>query len=195
MRAPRPMGIGRLPGIARSLSERARASQPESGDRCGRYRCRQGRCDRGARPGRAVLGAARGVAAQLGEESRSDSRSAARTGAWCSVTAFAPASSGSAEPFGNIAPDGRAPDAAAPRQPIIDVHADGTDIVVIAELPGVDAAEVAVEVQEGALLIAAPGWRKRLDLPGAVLADKPAPQLQQRYPGSAADARRDGGAP
>ena len=74
-------------------------------------------------------------------------------------------------PFGNVAENGRTPDAAAPRQPIVDLHADGPDIVVIAELPGVAEADMAVALDDGALLITAAGWRKRLALPAPVRPD------------------------
>lgn len=169
MRTRRPMGIGRLPGIARSLSERARAPQPEAATGAAAIDAAEAAVT-GLGLGE-LFSALRGVAAQLGEERGKTFKIGGQDGRVVFGYSVRTGLEGSAEPFGNIAPDGRAPDAAAPRQPIIDVHADGTDIVVIAELPGVDAAEVAVEVQEGALLIAAPGWRKRLDLPGAVLAD------------------------
>lgn len=76
---------------------------------------------------------------------------------------------GAAEPFGNVAESGPAPDAEAPRQPIIDVHSDVVDIVVIAELPGLGEADVTVKLDGRALLITAAGWRKEVTLPEAVV--------------------------
>ena len=186
------MGIGRMPSVARSLSERARAPQGDSATGAAAIDAAETAVS-GLGIGLGGLFAAlREAAGKLGEASKTFDVGGqdGRVVFGYSVRTL----DGGAEPFGNLAPDGRAPDAAAPRQPIIDVHADGADIVVIAELPGVDEAGVAVALDGDALLITAPGWRKRLDLPAAVRPDS----LRHTCRNGILDvrlARRDGMAP
>ena len=77
-----------------------------------------------------------------------------------------------AEPFGHVPELGAKPDAAAPRQPIVDVYAEGAEIVVIAELPGVEATEIDCRVDDHAgtqtLHVSTGGpsrWDKTIPLP------------------------------
>lgn len=82
------------------------------------------------------------------------------------------------EQFGNVkgprpgAAPGQGPVVEEAREPMVDVFDEGDHIVVIAELPGVDAADVSFEVKEDVLeLSAARGerkYRKELLLPAAV---------------------------
>lgn len=74
-----------------------------------------------------------------------------------------------AEPFGHVPPAAAAA-RPAPRQPIVDVFEEAEAIRVIAEMPGVGAADFAARVDDGELVLeAADGrWHKRVPLPGAV---------------------------
>lgn len=190
MRTRRPNGIGRMPSVARSLSERARAPQPAAETGAAAIDAAEAAVS-GLGIGLGGLFAAlREAAGKLGEAGGK----APEAGDGRVVFGYSVRTLGGAEAFGNLAPDGSAPDAAAPRQPIIDVHAEGADIVVIAELPGVDEAGVAVALDGDALLITAPGWRKRLDLPAAVRPDS----LRRTCRNGILEvrlARRDGAAP
>ncbi|MGK7867656.1 Hsp20/alpha crystallin family protein [Falsiroseomonas sp. E2-1-a20] len=82
-----------------------------------------------------------------------------------------------AEAFGHVPPaappqaSAAAPEAKpAAQQPIVDVFEEAEAIRVIAEMPGVGAADFAARVEDGALVLqAADGrWHKRVALPGAV---------------------------
>ncbi len=81
-----------------------------------------------------------------------------------------PLGTSSAEPFGDIAP--ARGDAPAAREPIVDVFEEADAILVVAELPGAEAAHVVARVEpDGALLIECTGpraYRKRVPLPGPV---------------------------
>jgi len=66
-----------------------------------------------------------------------------------------------AEPFGNVHPGAKSPEPDAPRQPIVDVFEEPNDLVVVAEVPGLEAADIEASVtQDGALSIEAKGARR-----------------------------------
>lgn len=154
-------GFARPPGIARTLSERDRASRIPPAD------IRAGAAPFGLDTLFATL---REAMEQLGQTSGGGEKTidiGSREGRL--VFGYSLRTGGGAEPFGHVAEAGRAPDAAAPRQPIIDIHTDAAGIVVIAELPGLTDADVSVALDARRLLIAAAGWRKQVDLPEPVL--------------------------
>ncbi len=64
------------------------------------------------------------------------------------------------ERFGNIRATAEGPVVADVREPLVDIFDEGTEIVVVAELPGVSAEEVAVEVRDDILTIETTGDRK-----------------------------------
>jgi HSP20 family protein len=168
MRTRRPGGIGRMPGIARTLSDRARPSRDPQAD-IDAAEAAAAQLGLGG-----LFGTLREAVERLGQASGGGEKTidvGGREGRMVFGYSVRMGLDGAAEPFGNVADNGRAPDAAAPRQPIIDVYADGADIVVVAELPGIGEADVSVALEDAALLIAAAGWRKRVDLPAAVAPD------------------------
>jgi HSP20 family protein len=76
-----------------------------------------------------------------------------------------------AEPASRASQTGAAPDA---RQPIAEVFEDGDEIIVVAELPGADPAQIVCQVEGLAVRIEAGGtrrYRKTLALPAAVMAE------------------------
>jgi HSP20 family protein len=82
----------------------------------------------------------------------------------------------SAERFGDV-PERTPPAAPAarqsPRQPIVEVHEEGGEIVVVAELPGADPKTITCRPEQKRLLIEATGarrYRKEVQLPAAVQA-------------------------
>ncbi len=74
-----------------------------------------------------------------------------------------------AEPFGNVHPPRpKAADEPRAQAPITDIFEDGDDIVVVAEVPGVEADRIACSVNDRTLLIETTGtrrYRKSLQLP------------------------------
>lgn len=145
-RRPRP------PSIARAMSGRA---APPAGDKQG---------------AEAITGLIGGLGRLLqGLESAVREASAGATDAEKRLVLgyslkVGPLGAASAEPFGDIAP--------AAREPIVDIHEEADAILVVAELPGVEAECVVARVEpDGTLLIesARPrAYRKRLALPGPV---------------------------
>jgi len=76
-----------------------------------------------------------------------------------------------AERFGDVPDTAQEPAAAAAREPIVDVFEEADVILVVAEMPGVDAADITARVEDTALLIESPAphaYRKRIPLPVAV---------------------------
>ncbi|MGD0089834.1 MAG: gas vesicle protein GvpH [Planctomycetota bacterium] len=74
------------------------------------------------------------------------------------------------EPFGNIKKDAQGqPTVADEREPIVDVFDETDHVLVVAELPGVEQAQVQAEVKDDVLLISAAGkdrrYRKEVLLP------------------------------
>ena len=78
------------------------------------------------------------------------------------------------EQFGNIKESGRGPIVEEAREPMVDVFDEDDHLLVVAELPGVEAGDVSFEIKEDVLeLRAARGerkYRKEVLLPGAVRA-------------------------
>jgi len=74
--------------------------------------------------------------------------------------------------FGHVP---EAPSAAAepaPREPLVEVQEEAEALLVVAEMPGVAAEAVTLELRDGALHIAAPpNWRRVVPLPVAVRAE------------------------
>jgi HSP20 family protein len=64
------------------------------------------------------------------------------------------------ERFGNIRPTAQGPEVAAAREPLVDVFDEGADMHVVAELPGVEEREVAVELNGDVLAIETAGERR-----------------------------------
>lgn len=154
---PRPR-----PGVARTMSERARS--PETGaaaiDPTGlldRLRDALGQfstlavasgthdVDIGGRPGRLVFGVSvRGLQDEQGMR---------------------------AETFGHVPRPGASHNAAAPREPLVDVFVEQSGIVVVAELPGVAPEDVTCRVDGAELVIDATGavrFHRRVPLPEPV---------------------------
>lgn len=77
------------------------------------------------------------------------------------------------ERFGNIRKTDEGPVVADVREPLVDLFDEGDEILVVAELPGVSAAQIAVTLQDDILSIETSGERryaKEILLPGAVAA-------------------------
>lgn len=65
------------------------------------------------------------------------------------------------EPFGNVKDDGQGPVVEETREPMVDVFDEDDHLIVIAELPGVDAGDIRFDVKDDVLsLSAAHGERK-----------------------------------
>jgi HSP20 family molecular chaperone IbpA len=88
-----------------------------------------------------------------------------------------------------------APDLAGAREPMVDCFDEGNEIVVTAELPGVRPEEVALTIEDGALVIRTTGERRyhaRQELGADVVAPSLTPELRngilsvrlQKAPGS-----------
>jgi HSP20 family protein len=168
MRTRRPGGIGRMPGIARTLSDRARSSRDPQDD----LNAAEAAATQLGLGG--LFATLRETMERLGQASGGSEKTVeigGREGRMVFGYSVRMGLDDAAEPFGNVADNGRAPDATAPRQPIIDVYADGADVVVVAELPGVAEADVSVTLEGAALLIFAAGWHKRVKLPAVVIPD------------------------
>lgn len=79
------------------------------------------------------------------------------------------------EQFGNVVTTETGPEVAEVREPLVDVFDEGDHIVVIAELPGVEADDVQVEVKDDILSLAAEGkyrkYSKEVLLPAPVEAE------------------------
>lgn len=170
----RPWGPGRMPGIARTLSERARAAAAPAADQA----------DAPAAGLATMLDGLRDLVEKLGTLGTETQEAATRgfsLGGKPGRVVFGytmrtgPGGQASAEPFGHVPEAGASPDRgpgqAAPRQPITDVFLDGADVVVVAEVPGAAAGDVALQVEDQALLIETGGplpYRKRVALLEAV---------------------------
>ncbi|HVE82623.1 MAG TPA: archaeal heat shock protein Hsp20 [Myxococcales bacterium] len=80
------------------------------------------------------------------------------------------------EKFGNVQDSGRGPVVEEAREPMVDVFDEDQHLLVVAELPGVDAADIRFEVKEDVLnLDASRGdrkYRKEVLLPAAVKAEE-----------------------
>jgi HSP20 family protein len=78
------------------------------------------------------------------------------------------------EKFGNIKEDGQGPVVEEAREPMVDVFDEGDHLLVVAELPGVEASDVGFEVKEDVLDLSATRgerkYRKEVLLPAAVSA-------------------------
>lgn len=84
------------------------------------------------------------------------------------------------EQFGNIRRSDDGPIVAPTREPLVDLMDEGDELLVVAELPGVDAAEVSVTLHGDVLAIETTGARRyarELVLPAPVVADS----LRQLY--------------
>ncbi len=78
------------------------------------------------------------------------------------------------EHFGNIRSTDEGPVVAEEQEPLVDVFDEGELILVVAELPGVDKADIQIEVQDDILSLSTTGERryvKELLLPSLVDAD------------------------
>jgi HSP20 family protein len=77
------------------------------------------------------------------------------------------------EPFGNIRPDKRTgqPVVQEIREPVVDVFEEKDHVLVVAEMPGISAGDVRLEVKDDVLTIAAAKgdkrYRKEVLLPGS----------------------------
>jgi HSP20 family molecular chaperone IbpA len=74
-----------------------------------------------------------------------------------------------------------APDLAGAREPMVDCFDEGDEIVITAELPGVRPEEVALSIEDGALVIRTNGERRyhaRQELSADVIAPSLAPELR-----------------
>jgi HSP20 family protein len=80
------------------------------------------------------------------------------------------------EQFGNVKDDGHGAVVEEAREPMVDVFDEGDHLLLVAELPGVDASDIRFEMKDGILtLSAARGerkYRKEVLLPGSVLAER-----------------------
>lgn len=67
------------------------------------------------------------------------------------------------EPFGNIRRDSRTGEAIVHpiREPLVDVFEEGADVLVVAELPGVEEGDIRLELQEDVLILEAERGRLR----------------------------------
>lgn len=84
------------------------------------------------------------------------------------------------ERFGNIRATEEGPVVAEVREPLVDLFDEGQEIVIVAELPGVDEEEIHIEVQDDILSLQASGehkYAKEILLPGVVDANT----LQKTY--------------
>ncbi len=84
------------------------------------------------------------------------------------------------ERFGNIRKTEEGPVVAEVREPLVDTFDEGDEIVIVAELPGVSAAQLQVELKDDIVAIATSGDRlyaKEILLAAAVVPDS----LQQTY--------------
>jgi HSP20 family protein len=141
-----PRQTRRPASIARLLSERARASQSEPQGHAGQAQAP----DLDSIPGLSgIVETLRGLAdgmAQLADRSgqgEQDVEIGGRTAKMVfGYTMRMGLNGAEAEPFGHMPERGTKPDAQAPRQPIVDIYDEGADLVVIAELPGVEATEI-----------------------------------------------------
>ncbi|WP_208948482.1 Hsp20/alpha crystallin family protein [Segnochrobactrum spirostomi] len=73
--------------------------------------------------------------------------------------------------FGNISPTPRGPVVDDVREPLVDLYDEEDGLVVTAELPGVSEEEIALTIEDGALLLETKGrhrYAKRIELPGVV---------------------------
>jgi HSP20 family protein len=180
--------------VARLLSERARGARPK--ESAGNH----SDPDIAAAGGfSGMVDALRGLVQQLAEAAQSTAQDEAKAaheaskegthsftlgGARTSVVFGYTLKTGpdgvSAERFGDV-PDRTQPPAKAasqpqrqpPRQPIVEVHEEGAEIVVVAELPGADPKTIICRPEQKRLLIEAGGarrYRKEVLLPAAVQA-------------------------
>jgi HSP20 family protein len=77
----------------------------------------------------------------------------------------------SAQRFGDRPEAVQEPATAAAREPIVDVFEEASEIIVVAELPGVDESTIVLSIEQDALLVETPAphaYRKRIPLPQAV---------------------------
>lgn len=142
------------PSVARALSERARAAEAPA---------------QGAAPGH-VLDGIRGLIDGLQKlaETAQDMRGEmggqdGKIVFGCSIRT----ADGAVQSFGTPA-RGAAPEA---REPLTDVMEEADAILVVAEVPGLDPAQLSLSVTDGALLIEGGGrvrYRRRVALPAAV---------------------------
>jgi len=83
------------------------------------------------------------------------------------------------EKFGNVQDRGGGPVVEEAREPMVDVFDEGEHLLLVAELPGVDAADIRFEVKDDILTLnAAHGerkYRKELLLPSLVRAEEAQP--------------------
>lgn len=64
------------------------------------------------------------------------------------------------ERFGNIRPTAQGPEVAEIREPLVDLFDEGAEMVLVAEVPGVDAADVRVELHGDILALETTGARR-----------------------------------
>jgi HSP20 family protein len=87
----------------------------------------------------------------------------------------------SVEHFGNIRSTEHGPEVSNVREPLVDIFDEPESILIVAELPGVDEADISVELEGDILTIKATGrerkYEKELLLPAQVIASS----LQRSY--------------
>jgi len=147
--------------VARMLSERARAGEPQ------------------ANPAEAVGGIFEGLQ-KLVEGLQDAAKQAGNAGDAEKKLVFGyslkvgPMGT-TAERFGHAPESDAAPETAAAREPIVDVFEEDDAILVVAEVPGAEEGAVTARLDGDALLIESPAphaYRKRIPLPCAVDAAK-----------------------
>lgn len=62
--------------------------------------------------------------------------------------------------FGNIRPTAQGPEVAEVREPLVDLFDEGVEMVLVAEVPGVDAADIQVELHGDILALETTGARR-----------------------------------
>jgi HSP20 family protein len=159
----------RRPGIARTLSERARAKADAPAAESAPTGL-GGLLD-GLREMAEKLGR---MASEAGGDTASGEREIDLGGGGRMVFGYSLRTgldAARAEPFGHVPERGAKPTPDTARQPIVDVFEEAESIVVVAEIPGASESGIACRMEGGDLLIEASGarsYRKRLTLPGAV---------------------------
>jgi len=83
------------------------------------------------------------------------------------------------EPFGNVRHNGRKAVVEQVREPMVDLFDEGDHVLVVAELPGVDAADVKFQVEDDVLTLEASHgkckYRKEVLLPSPVIVEDATP--------------------
>ena len=192
-RTTRPGSIGPGIGVARRMSERARAAageQAQAGGLGAMVGALQGLIDQLVETARTVRPEPDAAADEAPAASR---QSGAQRSGVHSVDLGGKGSRMvfgytlrmgldglSAAPFGDVPAEAEAAEPAA-RQPIVELFEEPGVIVVVAELPGADPASLVCRVEGQTLLIETSGgrrYRKQVDLPAAIKPGEPARNFQ-----------------